>query len=396
MMNKPLRLSNADARRLFLHAQGMAEAPTGPLNLLAAIDKLGFVQLDTIRVVERAHHHILWSRNLHYRPRMLDQLLAKDRAIFEHFTHDASVLPMASYPLWRRQFRRMEAKIRRSSWYDSMLDDGGCAAILNRITKEGPLSTHAFDTVCKDKSIAWRRPPHKQALDFMWHSGKLATSHRQNFTKFYDLAERVIPKDILGDKRSDAEQVDWLCRQALDRLAFATCGEIQRFWAAVDLAEAKAWSETASSALIHVLVEAEAGDWQLMLAPRTVEARLATLPSPTSRLRIVNPFDPIMRDRNRLKRLFGFDYRIEIFVPAVKRRFGYYVLPLLEGDRFVGRIELRAERSEGKLHVLGFWPEAKTRFGVKRRQKLDAELSRLGRFVGSPEIVWREEALRKL
>ena len=94
-----------------------------------------------------------------------------------------------------------------------------------------------------------------------------------------------------------------------------------------------------------------------------------------------------MRDRARLKRLFGFDYRIEIFVPATKRQYGYYVLPLLEGDRFVGRIELRAERAGGQVHVLGFWPEVKPRFGAGRRQKLEAELSRLGRFVSSPEIV---------
>jgi uncharacterized protein YcaQ len=396
MTQEPLRLSNTDARRLFLNAQGMADAPTGPLDLPGTIDKLGFVQLDTIRVVERAHHHILWSRNQHYRPRMLDKMLAKDRAIFEHFTHDASVLPMTSYPLWRRQFRRMEAKIRRSGWYKSMLDDDGCAAILDRIAKEGPLSTHAFDTVCQDKTVAWRRPPHKQALDFMWHSGRLATSHRKNFTKFYDLAERVIPEDILGDERSDEEQVDWLCKQAMDRLAFATPGEIQRFWEAADLAEVKAWSEAAGAALIPVLVESDSGDWQPMLAPSSIELALETLPPPTSRLRIVNPFDPIMRDRARLKRLFGFDYRIEIFVPAAKRLFGYYVLPLLEGDRFVGRIELRAERAEGKLHVLGFWPEVKPRFGAGRRQKLEAELSRLGRFVSSPEIVWREEASRNL
>ncbi|MDH3659021.1 MAG: winged helix DNA-binding domain-containing protein [Alphaproteobacteria bacterium] len=388
MTKNVLRIENSDARRLWLHAQGLASAPTGPLDLLGIIERLGFVQLDTIRVVARAHHHILWSRNQHYREPMLNKLLMKKRAVFEHFTHDASVLPMATYPLWRRQFTRMEAKLRRSGWYKSMLDDDGRAGILARIEREGPLSTHAFDTVCKDKSVAWRRPPHKQALDFMWYAGELSTSHRQNFIKFYDLTERVIPEAIREDERSDDEQVDWLCHQALDRLAFASEGEIQRFWEAADLPEVKRWSEAVRRQLPIVEVESAAGDWLPALAPPDIEERLQTLPPPTSRLRIINPFDPVVRDRNRLKRLFGFDYRIEIFVPAANRRFGYYVFPLLEGDRFVGRIEVRADRPSGVLTVVNLWLEPGVKLGAGRQDKLDAELKRLCRFIGLGDLIW--------
>ena len=123
MNTSPLRIANRDARRLWLHAQGLGVAPTGKLDLLGSIERLGFVQLDTIRVVARAHDHILWSRNQHYREPMLNKLLAKKRAVFEHFTHDASVLPTTTYPLWRRQFARMEAKLRRYGWHKSMLDE---------------------------------------------------------------------------------------------------------------------------------------------------------------------------------------------------------------------------------------------------------------------------------
>lgn len=386
MSAKPLRISNNDARRLWLHTQGLATPPTGKLDLPDIIERLGFVQLDTIRIVARAHDHILWSRNQHYREPMLNKLMAKDRGVFEHFTHDASVLPMSSYPLWRRQFKRMEARLRRSSWYASMLGADGRASILERIRREGPLSTHAFDTVCKDKSLAWRRPPHKQALDYLWHAGELSTSHRQNFTKFYDLSERVIPSRYLEDERSEEEQIDWLCRAALNRLAFASAGDLQRFWEAADLGEVKQWSEQARPSLTPVLIETATGDWIALIAPADIEARLADLPAPTKRLRIVNPFDPMVRDRNRLKRLFGFDYRIEIFVPAAKRRFGYYVFPLLEGDRFVGRAEVRAERAEGVLKVMNVWPEPAVQFGAGRREKLEAELIRLARFVGIKNI----------
>ena len=383
-----LRIENRDARRLWLDAQGLAETPTGPLDTLSIIERLGFVQLDTIRVVARAHDHILWSRNQHYREPVLNKLLAKERAVFEHFTHDASVLPMAFYPLWRRQFRRLEAKIRRSGWYQCMLDAAGCASIKARIAEEGPLSTHAFDTVREDKNAMWTRPPHKLALDYMWYAGELSTSHRKNFSKFYDLAERVIPGHLREDERTDEAQVDWLCRAALSRLGFGSEGDIYRFWEATDLAEVKAWRAKAGSELIEVEIETATGDWMPALAPADIETRLSAASAPTSRLRILNPFDPVVRDRNRLLRLFGFDYRIEIFVPAAKRRWGYYVFPLLEGDRFVGRIETRAHRKDGKLTVDNLWPEAGVRWTRQRQQKLDAELARLARFVGVNNVVW--------
>lgn len=384
---KPLRIANRDARRLWLHAQGLANAPTGSLDVQGIIERLGFVQLDTIRVVARAHDHILWSRNQHYREPMLNKLLSRKRSVFEHFTHDASVLPMSSYPLWRRQFRRMRERIMRSSWYSSMLDDAGRTAIKDRIVSEGPLSTHAFDTTCADKTVAWRRPPHKQALDFMWHVGELSTSHRKNFIKFYDLTERVIPEAVLQDERSEDEQVDWLCREALDRLAFASDGDIQRFWEAADLREVKSWSDSVRNQITVVEIETADGDWVPLIAPADIETRLDAAPAPTARLRIINPFDPVVRDRTRLKRLFGFDYRIEIFVPAAKRRYGYYVCPLLEGDRFVGRIEVRADRQEGTLTVINLWWEKGIRFSAGRQEKLTAELGRLCRFIGLDDII---------
>ena len=112
------------------------------------------------------------------------------------------------------------------------------------------------------------------------------------------------------------------------------------------------------------------------------------MPAPTLRLRILNPFDPVIRDRNRLSRLFGFDYRIEIFVPAAKRRWGYYVYPLLEGDRFVGRIEVKSDRVRGELSVIALWPEPGVKWTSARQAKLDAELGRLARFVGATDVVW--------
>jgi len=355
---------------------------------MAIIRSLGFVQLDTIQNVTRAHHHILWSRNQNYREPMLDQLLGKERSIFEHFTHDASVLPTEYYPYWQRQFARMGERVRSSSWYGSGLKDDDLQAIKARITAEGPLSTRDFDTKVKGKKEMWARPPHKKALDAMWYSGELATAHRESFIKYYDLRERVIAPEHRGADHPDAHQIDWLCRGALDRLSFGTLGEIQRFWDAVSAAEVKAWASAAPGAMVSVLLENADGSWSQAFAPPDIEGRIADVSAPTSRLRILNPFDPAVRDRARLSRLFGFDYKNEMFVPAAQRKWGYYVYLLLEGDRFIGRAEIKADRAKGAVTVTGLWRESHVQWTKGRQQKLDAELARFARLAGIRATAW--------
>ncbi len=380
-----LKINNKDARRLWIDAQGLSSAPTGPLDALDIIKKLGFVQLDTIRTVSRAHHHILWSRNQNYREPMLWKLLREDRSVFEHFTHDASVLPTDIYPVWRRQFERMGQKLRKRT---SHKDKSLLAHVTARITGEGPLSTHAFDTVRTGKREMWGRPPHKLALDYLWLTGRLCTSHRENFKKFYDLPERVIPADLRSRAMSDKAQHDWLCREALSRLVFATPAEIGRFWGTASAGEVGEWVGAQGKNVQSVEVECADGRWTKALAQANIEHRLHITRPPTSRLRILSPFDPLIRDRARLLRLFGLEYKIEIFVPAAKRKWGYYVYPILENSRFVGRIEVRADRKEGELHILQFWPEPGVVWTTNRANKLAAELKRLSRLVGAAQVVW--------
>lgn len=381
-MQAPLRLDNRSARWLWLASQGLSDTPTGPLDLYGMILKLGMVQLDTIQVVARAHHHIIWSRNQNYREDMLNPLLAKDRLIFEHFTHDASVLPMVFLPAWRRQFRRMEKTARR--WHGDLADDPYLDEIKARIREEGALSTHAFDTKIEGKKKMWSRPPHKKALDFMWMTGQLATCFRDGFTKYYNLPERVFPEDLRNRSLSEAAELDFLMRAAMERIAVGTQGELQKFWETTSAKETKDW--LAQSDLVPVDIQSADGSWSKAYGVPDLERRLAELSAPTTRLRILNPFDPAVRDRNRLERLFGFTYRNEMFVPAAKRIWGYYVFPILEGDRFVGRIEAKADRQNGRLNVLNFWPEDGVRWSKNRQTKLDAELERLARFVGCSSV----------
>lgn len=384
---QPLRIDNRTARRLWLTSQGLNTAPTGPLDVLGTIKRLGFVQLDSIQTVSRAHHHILWSRNNNYREPMLDRLLARDRAIFEHFTHDASVLPMEFLPVWERQFRRKTAELDRKGWLRRSDDPTLRDRIKDRIREEGALSTHAFDTKIEGPREMWSRPPHKRELDHMWFAGELATCHRKNFTKFYNLPERVFPQPLEELALPDDRQIDGLCHAALDRMGFGTAGDIQRYWDAVGNEEARNW--VARTKLQPVEVETAEKTWVPAVALPDIEARLSELTPSTSRLRILNPFDPVIRDRNRLERLFGFNYRVEMFVPEAKRIWGYYVYPILEGERFVGRIEVKADRKASVLSVLKFWPEPRVQWPAARREKLDAELERMRRFVGLDRVVWR-------
>ncbi len=374
---------------MWLHTHGLSHTPNGPLDVLQTIKNLGFVQLDSIRNVTRAHHHILWSRNQNYREPMLWKCLAEDRVLFEHFTHDASLIPMEYYPIWEKQFRRMKKRLDVSKYYKALPNQQDRDTIKARIQNEGPLSTRAFDTKITHKKEMWSRPPHKLALDYMWYIGELTTSHRENFTKFYDLSERTIPGEHHEQNHTGQTQTNWLCRAALERLGMASLRDIQKFWEATSTAEVKAWAEHNSDELAPVNVQSANGDWHPMFAPTNIEARLATAKIPTSRLRIINPFDPAIRDRKRLLRLFGFDYRIEIFVPAAKREWGYYVYPLLEGDKFIGRIELKADRKAGVLHVHNLWKEPRVKWTASRSDKLSSELTRFARLIGVKNIEWK-------
>ena len=373
-------IGNRDLRRLWLAANRLVASPSGPVNaatVIGIIRDLGFLQIDTVRNVVRAQDHILWSRNRNYRERMLWPLL-KQRLLFEHFTHDASLIPMEIYPLWQRQFRRLGERAANAPWYRSGMDGGEIAALRDRIAAEGPLSTHAFDSTAESREM-WARKPHKKALEQMWYAGVLATAERRNFVKYYDLGERVFPPLPPGAP-DEAAAGAALCELAMERLWVASPGEIRKFWEALPPAEVAAWAR--DSDLVPVRIESADGRWQEAFALPDIETRLAAVPPLTSQVRIINPFDPAIRDRVRLKRIFGFDYTNEMFVPAARRRWGYYVYPLLEGDRFVGRIEAKCDRSSGLLRVTGFWPEAGVRWGQGRMDRLRVELDRFARLAG--------------
>ena len=388
------RLGNRDARRLFLHRHALAEQPTGPSRgdaLRALIDRLGFVQVDSINTVERAHHMILFARRQSYRPRHLKPLLERDRCLFEHWTHDASIIPTAFFPHWRLRFDRSAEQLSerwhkwRGAGFAEKFD-----AVLERVRAHGPVtSSDVGEDEERSSGGWWEWHPSKTALEYLWRTGALSVCRRDGFFKVYDLTERVIPADHRKPHPMPEETIDWACNAAIDRLGFATSGEIAAFWDTVSPAEAKIWCDAAlrRQDLIEIeVVSADGSRPRRSLARPDIFDQAAAAPEPSGRIRILSPFDPALRDRNRAQRLFDFHYRIEVFVPAAKRRYGYYVFPVLEADRLIGRIDMK--RDQGVLRVTAFWPEAKVALNQGRRARLDAALDRIARFAGCDEVVF--------
>lgn len=395
------RLGNAAARAHFLARHALAEAPTGPAtgaDLLDLITRLGFVQLDSVNTLARAHDLILFARRPRYRPEDLHRLYAEDRALFEHWTHDASVIPRAFFPYWRLRMQRdAAALVKRWRTWQRHDFEARLQGVLAHVRDHGPCSTS--DVGAGEQKTAggwWNWHPSKTALEYLWRSGALTVVAREGFRKHYDLTERVIEEARRNDVPGEAETIDWCMGAALDRLGFATCGEMAAFWAHVTPAEARHWcaAALARGQIIEIDVEGADGTARTAFArPDLPEAPVPEIAAP-SRLRVLSPFDPALRNRKRAQRLFGFDYRVEMFVPEAQRRYGYYVFPILQGDRIVARVDMKAHRAEGTLAVRALWPEPGVHWGRQRVAGFEAEAARLTRLARTRTVTYAPGWLR--
>ena len=401
-MTLPL-IGNRDARRIFLHRHLLSDAPQGPASgndLLQLIQGLGFVQLDSINTVARAHDLILFSRRQRYRPQALKTLYERDGALFEHWTHDAAVIPMGYYPHWelRRQRDAQMLRQRYKNWHQHDFE-GRFQSVLDQIRAQGPVSS---SDVGQDEPRSnggwWDWHPSKTALEYLWRAGALCVVGRDGFQKRYDLTERVIDAALCDPSQApdEAQTIDWCCNGALDRLGFATPGELAAFWAHISPAEAKAWvqREQAAGRVEQMQIAGADGTVHRSFARPGLASDPAIDMAPTARLRVLSPFDPALRDRKRAERLFGFRYRIEMFVPAPKRVYGYYVFPILQGDSVIARVDMKAHRDRDTLVVRALWPEPGSRWGKGKQAAFEAELARIIRLAGVSQIAFEDGWLR--
>lgn len=378
------------ARRTLLHQQGLLDRRkrASPRAVFDLIERLGFVQIDSINVIERAHHLTLSGRLDGYRPAMLSKLLEESRLLFEHWTHDASAIPTNKFPHWRHRFERYRKRLGAHAWWMQRLGEEPerlLEAVRRRIADEGPLLSKDFDGERIGPSTWWGWKREKAALEHLWRTGELAIAKRIHFQKVYDLTERIYPRHARLPPSDETAHVEWAFTSALERLGFASPAELAAFWAAVDLSSARRWCEEKAKLgeIVPVLVEPIDGTKpKLAYAATGWKKRAARLPDTEEEVRLLSPFDPVLRDRQRTERLFGFDYRFEAFVPKPKRRYGYYVMPLLQGDRLIGRVDPALDRAKGLLEIRRVWWEPGVRATKRRVALLEAEVARLSGLIG--------------
>ncbi|MEM6452443.1 MAG: crosslink repair DNA glycosylase YcaQ family protein [Cyanobacteria bacterium P01_D01_bin.105] len=342
-------LSIQQARKLVLLSQGLPpkkqaakkKAASAMEATLSAIEHLGYIQIDTISVIQRAHHHTLWNRNPRYKASQLDQLLA-NKQVFEYWSHAAAYLPFRDYRFSLPRKHALATGEQRH-WYKR--DERMMKWVRDRITHEGPLMAKDFENTGK-KTGEWKAKPAKKALEYLFMQGELMVPQRVNFHKVYDLTERVLPEGIDTTLPEPEEYARFLITQYLRANGLGQAAEIAYL--------RKGTKPLVSATLKDMIM---AGELQQIRVDDTfyyaLPSSLALLNKPLARskLKILSPFDNLVIQCKRMKALFGFDYLIECYVPEAKRRYGYFSLPILWDGKLVARMDCKAERRESLLHI---------------------------------------------
>lgn len=334
-------------RRLALAAQGLLQTQpfgNGLAGARKAIGHIGYVQIDTISVVERAHHHVFRARVPDFKPTMTNQML-RNREIFEYWAHAAAFLPVADF---RFSLPYKHAiKSGRTHWYKNR-DKKLMTELLARIRAEGPLRSRDVESGAAKRAGWWDWKPAKKALEQLYMQGDLMVSDREGFQKTYDLTERVLPSHINTQMPGVAEHAEHLVNQQLRCHGVASLKGLT--YLRRDSALRKAVKDLVTERLAqHEMEQVRLGNGDIFLIESGALER--STPRVKNRLVILSPFDNCVIQRDRLRSLFQYDYQIECYVPAVKRQYGYFCLPLLYRDEFIGRMDCKAHRKAKHLEI---------------------------------------------
>jgi len=358
-------ISLADARHIALSAQLLSSAPkaqSGKKDVLKVIDRLGYIQLDTIAVVECAHHHTLWTRIPGYNHEMLHTLQAKDRKIFEYWAHAQSYLPMTDYPYYLPKMHNFRNP--KSQWFKNQQQKYGhlIKPVLDRIRTDGPMGSKDFESASTNKKTTWGNgKPVTTALNLLFWRGELMISERRNFHKIYDLTERVLPPHINRIIPHKDEIARFHIKRALTAFGIASEKEIRQFLQP-DTVRDFEMNTTDKNTLANTLrTLLDSGEIISLFVDKNTTpcyadsalfGKYSRRINITDRLFILSPFDNLVIQRNRLKQLFDFDYSIECYLPPEKRKYGFFSLPLLWHENMIGRIDIKADRAAGIMHLI--------------------------------------------
>ena len=372
-----ISISESGARKIALAQQGLLSAKPkfgkGKKAVLKAIEHLGYVQIDAISVIQRAHHHTLWTRIPGYKPQHLLTLLSKDRSIFEYWSHAAAFLPMKDYPYSLLHMKSLCEKSRH--WYQ--VEPELRAQVLEKIRQEGPLYARDFETP-KGSAGMWNWKPAKRALHELFMEGAVAVKSRDGFQRLYDLPERVIPAHTHTQTPTQSQYIWHLCHRKMQAHGLVSLAEIryQRPLAA-EVVESVLKIKAHEGLVIPLTVGKSKRVYYIL--PQILQSIPARV---VPQLHFLSPFDNAVIQRKRVQELFNFDYQTEIYYAVDKRKYGYFSLPILYGTEFIGRMDPKAHRKQKKLEIRNLHIEPHVKIDHRMVEKFKDKLNQFSRFNG--------------
>jgi len=378
-------LSKERARRLWIHAQRLDQDEPfgrGPDAVRRAVEHLGYVQIDTIHVIERCHHHILYDRIPGYHREDLHRAQTRDKSVFEYWTHALSYIPTRDFRFYisdMKDFRKHP-----SSWYRSVAP-AELRRVLRTIRKDGALSIRDIeDEVLVEKTHPWAsRKPSKKALQLGFYGGQLTISERVGMLKKYELTERHFGWSRLPKAATRREKEDYLLDRALRSQAVVSLDSVCYLEPGLKRSILKRMeARVRKKELLPVQIEGVKGEhWAL---PETLDSA----PPIGERVHVLSPFDPLVIQRKRLTAFFDYEHRFEAYLPKEKRQFGYFALPVLIGDRIVAAVDLKTDREKKKM-LLQQWTWIGKHRSAALKKRIEEELHRFERFQLAPARVER-------
>jgi uncharacterized protein YcaQ len=380
-------ISQSTARKLMLSAQGLFHAPrssASKADVLAAIRRMGALQIDTIHVVARSPYLVLFTRLGDYDPAWLDDLLA-EKALFEYWSHAACFLPIEDYPLYRRiMLTGLHGWVNQDAWFTEHREV--TEKVLSRIQDEGPLRSADFESNGRKGNGWWDWKEEKRALEHLHTRGDLMISARRKFQRVYDLRERILP-----DWRDENAPGDEAVRRELTLRAVRCMGISLARWVPDYFRLPKNGTAKILNGLEQesLLAQVNVEGWdEPGWMPVEAMPLLASLPEeePTC-TSLLSPFDPLIWDRERTRKTFNFDFSIECYLPAPKRRYGYFCLPILRRGELVGRADAKAHRAEKIFEIKTLYLEPGVCLDEALKADLDDAFQRAANWHQTPRVV---------
>ncbi|MBK7985421.1 MAG: YcaQ family DNA glycosylase [Ignavibacteria bacterium] len=377
-------ISLKEARRIILYRQGLLSPLSDIFSVKDYCERLGYVQIDTISVVERAHHHVLYNRMGKYITAMLDIALEKEKSIFEYWSHAASYLPMRDYRY--SLVRKKNIREGSTAWFSEDLDVQ--SSLLTYIRENGAVQSNDFDHdhSSQKKGGWWSWKPTKKALEHLFMKGDLMIARREGFRKIYDIPERVLPSDIDTTFPTPQEYLDYCIYSTINAQGLASIDDMTHLRSASHKKNIQKRLDELLRNTSLIPVEIESLN---QLYYSTADILAEHIPKNKKRVHILSPFDNLIIRRKKVKEIFNFDYTIECYVPEHKRVYGYFSLPILYGTEFIGRIDCKAERKNQIFIIKGLFPE-----GQRDKEELyriiEPTLYNFALWNGCQEIQWQK------